>query len=880
MASLGVLRGALVVAVICVLLNAVSVSAQDCTTKTTCRDCLNDPRMPQCGWCGTTGSCLPVASAAQCSLSSWIYNTSRITKVGATTVDDEVVPKSLSVFLRAGEEFTVRVDVKPQACKPVDLYLLMDFSGSMGDDLDKVKSLASPLTTTTVNLCKDACNDPKCARIGMESFVEKPRYPAGYWTLSNYWSEKGGTVPVNSVFRSRLPLSSNYNDFQDKLTSIPSDQITGNNDWAEDPFEAMMQVLRCRKLTDWASRDSASKQPRRIILVLTDADYHLRGEGASLGINDPNPGTCYVDESDLSNMDKVNQQIDTTSLLYDYPTLTQVRNALIETNTVPIFAAVPGRPAISSSDNEKAYSNVRDGLGFGYYAVLSSDSDNILSVVSQSYASIASRLSMAVAQNGNQKLVKSISPDPATGYDSVTTGKTYTFNITLQDDGSLGDVRNALVKLSILGFGSVEINVTRGIDCSTPCAGFCQVNGQQKCGDLSRGTCECGRCTCQPGYEGTNCECDARTLCNVVNGAECNGQGSCKCGKCQCRAPFKGENCTCFDGACPSKPANLICSGHGTCDCGSCKCDAGWTQADCSCKTGVAAVCGISIGNCNNHGKCNTCGQCECDPGWKGTVCDVVNPVCPNNCSNHGICAGAGQCNCLDGYTGSDCACPPCAPVCVERGTCECGICVSCYLGYDKSTNCECVDASQVPCNPSGTVGGKANCNGQCECKQGWEGDTCACRSDSKCPSSIDGGMCSGHGTCDTTFCDTTVVPPKFGTCNCFVGYKHSNDSNPICDCSEAECPGSDATGTVQCYGHGSCVCGKCVCNPGYASDTNCRCPTNATCPLFRGQQCGGSDHGSCVRTPDLCDVPVQDGGGTSAVQRGQLQLLNAAVPH
>eukprot|EP01137_Pigoraptor_chileana_P037596 Opistho-2@34916 len=508
----------------------VVAGAGDCTTKRTCRECLNDKTMPECGWCGSFGGCLPKSSSASCPPASWLYKTSTI--LSNKTSSDEVTPTSLSVFLRQGEELKVRVKVTPQACKNVDLYLLMDFSGSMGDDLDKVKTLAQSLTAATQGLCNATCNDPQCARIGMGSFVEKPRYPAGYWSASNYWSEKN--VPDNSVFRSRLSLSTNMVDFQNQLSNIPASQITGNNDWAEDPFEAMMQVLKCRKLTNWASRDVSQKQPRRIILVLTDADYHLRGEGGALGLNEPNPGACYVDESDLSNTDIVNSQIDAASLLYDYPTLTQIRNALIETNTVPIFAVVPGRPAISSSDNEKAYGNIRDALGFGYFTTLSADSDNIIEVLKQSYASIASKLSMAVAQNGNQVLVRSVSPDTDTGYTGVKAGSNYTFDVTLYDDGSLGDAKNVLVKLSILGFGNIEINITRTIDCTANCATYCTVNGNSKCGNVTRGACECGRCDCAAGFKGDTCQCDSKTQCTVVNGAECNGQGSCECGACAC----------------------------------------------------------------------------------------------------------------------------------------------------------------------------------------------------------------------------------------------------------------------------------------------------------------------------------------------------------
>lgn len=47
--------------------------------------------------------------------------------------------------LRAGEEMSFNMDVFQPLESPVDLYILMDFSYSMSDDLDNLKSMGHNL---------------------------------------------------------------------------------------------------------------------------------------------------------------------------------------------------------------------------------------------------------------------------------------------------------------------------------------------------------------------------------------------------------------------------------------------------------------------------------------------------------------------------------------------------------------------------------------------------------------------------------------------------------------------------------------------------------------------------------------------------------------
>lgn len=60
---------------------------------------------------------------------------------------------------------------------PLDLYYLMDYSGSMSDDKDNVILLSSGIVETIKSLTPDF-------RIGFGSFIDKPRVPFGNASLN------------------------------------------------------------------------------------------------------------------------------------------------------------------------------------------------------------------------------------------------------------------------------------------------------------------------------------------------------------------------------------------------------------------------------------------------------------------------------------------------------------------------------------------------------------------------------------------------------------------------------------------------------------------------------------------------------------------------
>lgn len=66
-------------------------------------------------------------------------------KIDTSLKKTQVSPQNIAMKLRAGEEASFDVDVFEPSESPVDLYILMDFSYSMRDDLDNLKTMGQQL---------------------------------------------------------------------------------------------------------------------------------------------------------------------------------------------------------------------------------------------------------------------------------------------------------------------------------------------------------------------------------------------------------------------------------------------------------------------------------------------------------------------------------------------------------------------------------------------------------------------------------------------------------------------------------------------------------------------------------------------------------------
>jgi protocadherin alpha len=99
-----------------------------------------------------------------------------IDKTPEAIIEPNKIIDVISVHLLPGMTRNITLSFSLLA-HPIDLYYLMDFSGSMGGDKANLVTLASKLMTTMRNITEDY-------RLGLGSFIDKPVAPFGTATES------------------------------------------------------------------------------------------------------------------------------------------------------------------------------------------------------------------------------------------------------------------------------------------------------------------------------------------------------------------------------------------------------------------------------------------------------------------------------------------------------------------------------------------------------------------------------------------------------------------------------------------------------------------------------------------------------------------------
>ncbi|KAK7127937.1 hypothetical protein R3I93_020498 [Phoxinus phoxinus] len=522
-----------------------------------------------------------------------------------------IAPQKMRLQLRPGSQLTFQIQVQQPEDHPVDIYYLMDLSGSMIDDLKMIKDLGSTLSKEMANLTSKF-------RLGFGSFVEKPVLPFIKITreeLANPCRNFDFQCPPTFGYRHLLSLTSSTDKFNE---IISKQQVSANIDVPEGGFDAIMQAAVCGDRIGW--RNDSMK----LLVFVSDADSHFGMDSKMSGIVVPNDGECHLDG---------NNEYSMTAHL-EYPTLGQLVDKLVENNILLIFAVTD-----EQRQNYENYASLIPGATVG---VLASDSRNILELIMSSYKELRSEIDLEVLGNteGLQISFTALCQDGTIipghkNCSNVKAGDVVSFNLTVELKGCLAGPR--LFYLRPVGFQD-----TLEIELDSQCVCDCHQTPEANSTHCSRGhgALECGACVCDPGFVGPKCECtedqDQVSDCRAYEGAEmCSGQGECFCGQCACHPSsfgrVYGAYCECDDFSCLRFRGEL-CGGHGDCDCGECVCHSGWMGEFCNCSTSTNMCTSADGSICSGRGKC-VCGKCECTvPGASGERCERC-PTCEDICN-------------------------------------------------------------------------------------------------------------------------------------------------------------------------------------------------------------------------------------------------------
>ena len=230
----------------------------------------------------------------------------------------------------------------------MDLYLLQDLSGSFGDDVGNVQSALADLIT------RIGSDLPTDTRLGAGAFVDKPFSPFG--SEGDY------------VFQNFQGLTTDYDAVQ---TAVNNFIVLSGNDFPESQIEALFQVAKNAGTIGF--RDGAVK----VVILTTDADYHEAGD---YGGGVPNDGDAVIDPNE------------------DYPSVDQLKAALLAAGILPVFAVTEG--------SNSYYDTLVAALGFGAVVELTSNSSNLIEAIFQGIEDILASIKQEVVIDGaNDSLV-------------------------------------------------------------------------------------------------------------------------------------------------------------------------------------------------------------------------------------------------------------------------------------------------------------------------------------------------------------------------------------------------------------------------------------------------------------------------------------------
>ncbi|KAI3365414.1 hypothetical protein L3Q82_010504, partial [Scortum barcoo] len=536
----------------------------------------------------------------------------------------QVYPQQMTMTFLPGEEKMVDVEVFAPARGPLDLYILMDFSNSMADDLDNLKRMGKELATLVEKLSSDYT-------IGFGKFVDKVIEPQTDMRPSKLAKPWPNSDPPFS-FQNVIKLTSDLNNFTGELQK---ERISGNLDAPEGGFDAILQAAVCQEKIGW--RDLST----HLLVFSTESAFHYESDGANVlsGILQRNNEKCHLNPQGQYTMD----------IYQDYPSIPTLVRLLGKHNIIPIFAV--------TNHSYTYYQKLKEYFPIAEVGLLQEDSSNILQVLETAFESIRSKMSIRAEDRPKAFEAKflttsgSVKQYGAFNFKPRAIGK---FKMWLKAQRMIDenpvcqmntDDKEGTMRVKPTTFNTA-LNIKASVLCPTcdcektpiPKAARCHGNG-----DLV-----CGKCQCYDGWLSTFCNCSSASahdtsLC-IGPGMKdpCSGRGDClDCGTCVCYNPdqFEGPYCQ-YDKTQCQRHGGFLCNDRGSCIMGQCACTEGWEGDACQCPKSNQTCLDSKGGVCNGRGQC-VCGRCECplDSGIEMTAaCE------PNFEAQLGVCEATRSC--------------------------------------------------------------------------------------------------------------------------------------------------------------------------------------------------------------------------------------------